>query len=395
MDHHTAHNEHHGHDHGHGHAHGHEQGHAHDEPEEVHLKEEQDHFRKVVATFASYRVHSHGINKRKKESYAALPEEHKAYIPYYMDRLARIDQAISDNYTFIKAIVADHQIFVEQEEQEVSHLKIKANKERPAVSEFDMDKVRSTLKQFVRDWSEKGKHEREAAYSPILEELERFYGDVPVEERGKLRVLVPGAGLGRLAYDICKKGFSCQGNEFSFYMLLAANFILNRTTETEQFEIYPFVHSQSNAIKEEHILQKVLIPDVLPSGLPSTCDFSMVAGDFLEVYGSESDNIGNWDCIVTCFFIDTAKNMIQYLKTIHGVLKKGGVWINLGPLLYHFENTPGEMSIELTLEEVKELATKIGFNIQRESMMESAYTANVNCMLRYTYNCAFFSAIKE
>ena len=43
-----------------------------------------------------------------------------------------------------------------------------------------------------------------------------------------LRVLVPGAGLGRLAFEIALQGFSCQGNELSFYMLFTAHFILNR-----------------------------------------------------------------------------------------------------------------------------------------------------------------------
>ena len=62
--------------------------------------------------------------------------------------------------------------------------------------------------------------------------------------RRNLRVLVPGAGLGRLAYDVATLGyllpslihvaftvdvlgFACQGNEFSHYMLLASYFILN------------------------------------------------------------------------------------------------------------------------------------------------------------------------
>lgn len=35
-----------------------------------------------------------------------------------------------------------------------------------------------------------------------------------------------------------------------------------------------------------------------------------------------------------------------------------------GPLLYHFENTPGEMSVELSLEEVKDVARKIGFRFE-------------------------------
>jgi hypothetical protein len=34
------------------------------------------------------------------------------------------------------------------------------------------------------------------------------------------RVLVPGAGLGRLPLEIASRGYACQGNEFSYYMLL-------------------------------------------------------------------------------------------------------------------------------------------------------------------------------
>jgi carnosine N-methyltransferase len=171
--------------------------------------------------------------------------------------------------------------------------------------------------------------------------------------RGKLRVLVPGAGLGRLAFEICKRGFSCQGNEFSFYMLLSSNFILNRVEKTEQFTIYPFVHSFSNIRDSEQQLAPICIPDVLPSSIPLTADFSMVAGDFIEVYGDGTKNQGQWDVVATCFFIDTAKNIIQYLEIIHKILKPGGTWINLGPLLYHFENTPGENSIELSLDDVR------------------------------------------
>ncbi len=38
--------------------------------------------------------------------------------------------------------------------------------------------------------------------------------------------------------------------------------------------------------------------------------FSMVAGDFVQIYNSK-DQIGQWDAIVTCFFIDTAPNIIE------------------------------------------------------------------------------------
>ena len=56
----------------------------------------------------------------------------------------------------------------------------------------------------------------------------RYVGFTFCSERSSVKVLVPGSGLGRLAYDIAHLGFCCQGNEFSMYMLLASNFILNK-----------------------------------------------------------------------------------------------------------------------------------------------------------------------
>lgn len=51
---------------------------------------------------------------------------------------------------------------------------------------------------------------------------------VRVSDVSKLSVLVPGAGLGRLAWEIARLGYMCQGNEWSFFMLFSSNFVLNR-----------------------------------------------------------------------------------------------------------------------------------------------------------------------
>ena len=37
---------------------------------------------------------------------------------------------------------------------------------------------------------------------------------------------------------------------------------------------------------------------------------------------------------------------MDYIELIHKILKPGGHWINLGPLLYHFADIPREPSIE-------------------------------------------------
>lgn len=44
----------------------------------------------------------------------------------------------------------------------------------------DMEKVQSTLKQIVRDWSKDGEGERTACYGPIIEEIESHF---PVDEK--------------------------------------------------------------------------------------------------------------------------------------------------------------------------------------------------------------------
>ena len=56
-------------------------------------------------------------------------------------------------------------------------------KETDNITDSDMEKVRSTLRQFVRDWSEDGIPEREATYTPILNALNKHFGALSIPER--------------------------------------------------------------------------------------------------------------------------------------------------------------------------------------------------------------------
>lgn len=68
----------------------------------------------------------------------------------------------------------------------------------------DHARVREALKHFVRDWSEEGRTERSQSFGLVLDALGRLEGEVC--RRNKKRVLVPGAGLGRLAWEISQLG---------------------------------------------------------------------------------------------------------------------------------------------------------------------------------------------
>jgi hypothetical protein len=81
---------------------------------------------------------------------------------------------------------------------------------------------------FFRDWSEEGAKERESSYQPILDELENLFPKNVYPQRESIHILAPGSGLSRLAFEITRLGFSCEGNEVTYFMLLGSEFILNR-----------------------------------------------------------------------------------------------------------------------------------------------------------------------
>jgi len=59
------------------------------------------------------------------------------------------------------------------------------------------------------------------------------------------------------------------------------------------------------------------IPDVSPPDqIPKWVDFSMVAGEFVMGY---KDQLESWDIVATCFFIDTANNIVEYIEVIYNI----------------------------------------------------------------------------
>lgn len=92
-----------------------------------------------------------------------------------------------------------------------------------------------------------------------------------------------------------------------------------------------------------------------------------------EVYRRE-EHLSSFDCVVTSFFIDTAQNVLEYIEVIADVLKMGGVWINLGPLLYHWvDHSSGENSIEISLSDVERISAIHGFRCLRKEMLAAPY----------------------
>ena len=124
--------------------------------------------------------------------------------------------------------------------------------------------------------------------------------------------------------------------------------------------------------------------------------FQIAEGDFLK-HKPANDEL--YDFIVTQFFIDTGSNVVATLQQIKGLLKPGGRWINLGPLLW---SGGGSVAMELNLEEVLELAKEVGFEIMidegqveekyRRRTVECEYTADRMGTFQRIYHAEFWVA---
>lgn len=227
----------------------------------------------------------------------------------------------------------------------------------------DVTKAHSTIRQFYRDWSHEGfTREVEPLLRIVLSDLEGFLATDETQQpppqqqqqqeqqryapnNNSPQLLLPGAGLGRLLFELCLRGYNATGNEISYHQLLASNLILNGTRHADQFAIYPFANTFTNVTSRANQLRRYTVPDVHPGEALSARararlpvgEMNMTAGDFVLSY-STPECAGMFDGVVTVFFIDTAPNLIRYVETVRNCLREGGVWINVGPLLWHFDD---------------------------------------------------------
>ena len=401
--------------------------------------EEIDHMNTVTESFRQYATFSRTERLGHAHRVLACPQEQRHFLPpsmqpgtvEYQQREQVFRDAEVRNQFFLDMALRHADLPTSQET-----LSKDTGKERSWASDHHMDKVKSIFKSLARDWSEEGSLERRQAYDPIIN---GFLKHMPATDQNTCassspvppRLVVPGAGAGRLALELCSKGYAVQGNEFSLQMLLPSDFILNGGCSPDQaFEIYPYLTETTNVRSYKDLVKPVLVPDVEPIRMlfpnadgeegedqytGAMPDFSMAAGEFVSIYNSEQER-GKWDGVASCFFLDTASIVVEYLQTIHSMLREGGLLINFGPLLWHFSSSsmrPGETresyrnrlssldsryqdSIDMSYEDVKHVLDRVGFDIIEESAGHRAYyTANPHSLKKNEYDCIYFVAKKR
>lgn len=376
--------------------------------------QEQAHWEDVCRAYrqyAKFAVQQFAMNHPTR--FAHLPPSQQAVLPPHLcvdtpefhQRTQALKDAAIRNQFALDCILRHAGQPHSQQQQDETEL----------ASDTQIEKVSSVLKSLARDWSSEGERERTMAYRPILQALERFVPSVP----GKVapKVCVPGAGVGRIACEIAGRGYVVQGNEFSLYMLLASDFILNGSIGVG-LSLSPWLLETRNVVSTKDQLRIVRIPDMDPSALASNgeeeSNFSMAAGDFASIYSVDSE-ANAWDSVVACFFLDAVPNVIQYLQVVYHMLKPGGYLINLGPLHWHWSGPPMGLedrtiedyharwkhldtryltSIDLTWEDTKQILTNIGFEVIIESNLDALYTADSRSMITTKYCCVHLVAQK-
>ncbi|MBI4475108.1 MAG: methyltransferase domain-containing protein [Acidobacteria bacterium] len=174
--------------------------------------------------------------------------------------------------------------------------------------------------------------------------------DFVQEERPLGRTLVIGAGACRLAYDLHRRDAGAETVALDiepFLFTVARTVILGGTVRLSEANAEI---DELGAVSREWTL-------TAPHGPLDKDRFHFLIADGLEP-PLEKDA---FDTVVTPWFIDIVPpDLRDFMSTVYRLLKRGGRWLNLGPLRY----TPDMPApLRFTREEVFDLLKRAGFEL--------------------------------
>lgn len=121
----------------------------------------------------------------------------------YSSKFTKTEQLLQENQKLCDKIVTQALEFYQIERHELDD---HVNKLKAEGKVADRISVSQTLKHIVRDWTEPGAaYERNACFSCLTKTMKSLFPSV-TETTGPVRVLLPGAGLGRLGTEIADQG---------------------------------------------------------------------------------------------------------------------------------------------------------------------------------------------
>ncbi|XP_003742791.1 carnosine N-methyltransferase [Galendromus occidentalis] len=251
-------------------------------------------------------------------------------------------------------------------------------KSKPSHSE--VEELLLVLKEVRREWSAEGRSERDQYYIPLLQRAEALFP----KHRSDVRVLVPGQRLGRLVFELVKRGFRCEGHESSYLRAAFACFILSNPIPDNHYTIHPFLHCLSANLRDEDRTRMVHFPDENPNAILSQSSLcSFVLGDFTNGYKHQA---GEWDLVVTCLFLQTEPNVIGCMEVIFDCLRPGGHWLNLGSLASAYHKRKNQALLTPSHEDMRHIIEEIGFIVTEEGTeIRGTFCATQSSMRQVQY----------
>lgn len=314
----------------------------------------------AIKSLQAYSENTKNVNDRRRRLFKMMTWRQQKLCEDvgYLKKLAKIDQSISYNQKILSAI-ADGAVKSFGISYKDFDLLRGSNNSNTSSTNY---RVIEALGHYIRDWSPDGDAELKPMMNYITEQLNRV---IPVHERLKTCVIIPGLGLGRIAHEIASVGTDIGSSfgavhaiEYSGLMHLCNQFIYSSENEVKDYDIFPYVHSCSNFIDSSSQFRS----SVVHSGQNKPENLALNHEDF-RYFEIPNKSLFENVVVVSAFFIDTAENLVTYLDTIQELTTpsrrndiKNGYWINIGPLKY---GTAAQ--VELNSDELKKIRKAMGW----------------------------------
>jgi SAM-dependent methyltransferase/uncharacterized protein YbaR (Trm112 family) len=177
---------------------------------------------------------------------------------------------------------------------------------------------------------------------------------------GTTRMLVLGAGAGRLAYDLhqeLKPGLTVALDFNPLFLLAASRILAGPPLELYEFPIAP------RTIADHAVLRRHAAPS------PASAGFEFVLADA----SSPPFRPGQFDLVITPWFIDVASEPVSRLiPRINALLATGGLWVNHGSLAFADAAPADALSLEELLERLPQSGlTRAAANESRQPYLSS------------------------
>lgn len=326
----------------------------------------------IVHTYVHYQKH---LTEQQKEIeyFNSLKKNQPARAALF----DKICLALTTNATLIRSIQESLLPFIT-----VDQLK--------ASLQVDSFAYTTDLSYLCRDWSQLKPCEQQVA--TLLNTIEHDLGQYVSSDEP---VLVVGAGMGRIAAELCKTYRNVYAIDNSITMASCYHSLLKKDINFFDIQlkgvfkaedmVFPLKASMNfssgDSLTDEqgslNCQQQMLTTEIANQ-------LQYVVGNALQMPFADH----SMQAIVSVYFTDVFPIKF-YLQEIKRVLMPGGIFIHLGPLEYHF-NDKAEM---YAADEIKEIFIQNGFSWLSESIVKSTHLYSPFSMLSLTYDNWKFTAL--